>query len=1387
MSNFSKELWDTDIKHFAEEYSEDICNVILKIINGEYDEDVVSFEEEYGEECFNAIKKLIADELKGEELRGFIEEYSEDFVNDIKALVDKRVFASKNMNSLIFNFLPSKIRGVYRFDASISEIESKDDVSTYVEHKLSFIPSEYASLFADIAGSASTGAFYSNKVIQDNPHHSSLRGKIKEYFSNYPYFNNHVDGEDKESVNWLEAQFVRKILAPILTPAGMLKVEPQKEVRRRKPDFAVEGEKKYVFEVDGFGKFKQRSDLDNFLRRQNMLAAAGWIVYRFSYTDIIQHSAVTKRVIYDIFKNDPALKSFLCDSSQISLFEDTTSPSLTADPFEIVNSFYLVQDYFAGQLVENGWDSGTRINIQDGFTFDFPFVATALSALYKFLNSIEKICEVDFDLPEISVLGSTNNNSLQLHPLIKISHSADDTSEIEITPAVIRQNKPSLINLLTDNSEVSVNFRSNLDLQTIKEGLAYITDSIFKYKGGTNEFQNPTLKEIFDKKDVLGIFPTGSGKSFCFWLPALIKPGITLVICPLKSLMRDQCSTLENYGIYSAAYITSDIKDKVEREQIILDAMLGKIKILYVAPERIRINKFLNDLERLQEFVKINYLVIDEAHCISEWGHDFRPSYLNIPFFFQKLKMKNPGIQLIALTATAGQMIRKDIVNILHLHDGEGGNVKAAKDFDRKEFSYQIVPVRNNNEKQEAFETTLLESIPIALKTTELDEVLQNTNHRREKGVGIIYSIYADPHGMHSVYDGIAHYMYQTKALLGEYGENNHYGLNDYGTGRVRAFSSKSPTLCPNCNSYNYVAYPKAPKQRNEEEEVEEDEDIENAELKGGRKKCRDCGHVFILNSKNAVRPTNYDKQTRKNQEDFKKGAIDILVATKGFGMGIDKGSVRFVLHTSLSSGIESWYQEAGRAGRDSERAHCVILADLQTDQCINDLNKKIVKMPPCYNNCPYGRESLCDYGKQHVFIKRSYPGIESDVISIVKTFDQLINAFFNTVNEEEWVTFKTHHTKLKSHELALFRLKLLGIVQDFFVEYKDGVHFKVRLNICKNTEGKITINTRHDYLVANLIRYLNQNKLYSGDPDRDESSISKKTNECKAKHDFGITERLERLSQERKLLHYEDYKSFYHNIINYLFVILDHTYTDILRMRYQSLWDLFRVVQNEDNECRRPLILGNFGAQLFEPGYRCNLCDACIDDLDFPVESRIPPAQTQSMKELQTQLEEAFFAQTFDFNWLVNLWDALKDYPRDVFRQSCGVLEGNPVNFTALFFCREFAPDDEKEAYSHRLLETANRHLDFEDITRIFSTSPNAYKINLFFLLNDKYGKMNNEPGIRWIYEESKKLLKTGNDKRLYALHETLGFLYLTDEMENTYTGRLNDALKKLEVMANG
>lgn len=1379
MSNFSKNLWDTDIKHFAEKYGEDVCNAILKMMDGEYEE----FKEEYGVECFTAIERLLADELEGEELRSFIDNYGEDFVQDIKMLAREWVFAAKNMNSLIFNFLPSKIRGVYRFDASLSEIESKDDVSTYVEHKLSFIPSEYASLFADIAGSASTGAFYSNKVIQDNQHHSALRGKIKEYFSNYDYFNNHVDGEDKESVNWLEAQFVRKILAPILTPAGMLKVEPQKEVRRRYPDFAVEGEKKYVFEVDGFGKFKQRSDLDNFLRRQNMLAAAGWIVYRFSYTDIIQHSAVTKRVIYDIFKNDPALESFLCDSSQCSLFEDTTSPSLTADPFEIVNSFYLVQDYFAGQLVENGWDSGTRINIQDGFTFDFPFVATALSALYKFLNSIEKICEVDFDLPGISILGSANNNSLQLHPLIKISHSAEETSEIEISPAVIRQNKPSLINLLTDNSEVSVNFRSNLDLQTIKEGLAYITDSVFKYEGGTNKYQNQTLKEIFDKRDVLGIFPTGSGKSFCFWLPALIKPGITIVICPLRSLMRDQCSTLENYGIFSAAYINSDIEDKVEREQIILDVILGKIKILYVAPERIRINKFLNDLERLQEFVNINYLVIDEAHCISEWGHDFRPSYLNIPFFFQKLKLKNPDVQLIALTATAGQMIRKDIINILHLRDGEGGNVKSATDFDRERFSYQIVLVRNNNEKQEAFETTLLESIPIALKTNELDEVLQNTNHRREKGVGIIYAIYADPHGMHSVYDGIAHYMYQTKTMLGEHGDSDDYQLEDYAAGRVRAFSSKSPTLCPKCNSYDYVAY----RRNHEAEEIEEDDDIENAELGGGRKRCRNCGHVFVLNSQNAVRPTKYDKQTRKNQEDFKRGSIDILVATKGFGMGIDKGSVRFVLHTSLSSGIESWYQEAGRAGRDSERAHCIILADFPKDQCINDLNKKILKTPPCYNTCPYGRESLCDYGKQHVFIKRSYPGIDSDVVSIVKTFDRLINAFFSEINEEGWVTFQTTHTKLKSHELALFRLKLLGIVQDFVVIYGGGVHFNVKLNVYKSSDKRVALNTSSDYPVANLIKYMNQNKLYSSDPDWDELSISKKTNECKAKHDSGITERLERLSQERKLLHYEDYKSFYHNIINYLFVILDHTYNDILKMRYQSLWNLFKVVQNENNECRRPVILNNFGSQLFEPGYRCNLCDACIEDLDFPVDSRVPPKQTHSTMELQKQLEDAFLSQTFDFDQLISLRDESLDYPRDVFRRSCGILEGNAVNFAALFFCREFAPNDEKEAYSLRLLEAANKYLDFESITRIYDTSPSAYRIKLLLLLNDKYGRMNSDMGIRWIYEESKRRLKTSNDKGLSVLHETLGFLYLTDEMKNTYTGRLDEALSKLEVMTNG
>lgn len=202
---------------------------------------------------------------------------------------------------------------------------------------------------------------------------------------------------------------------------------------------------------------------------------------------------------------------------------------------------------------------------------------------------------------------------------------------------------------------------------------------------GYDEFR-PLQKEIIERvllgKDCLVLMPTGGGKSLCFQLPTLMLPGMAIVISPLISLMKDQVDALRTNGI-SANLINStisqdDIADVMER------AKAGKLKILYIAPERLSVPGFEDFLHELQ----INLIAIDEAHCISEWGHDFRPDYRNL----KVLRKKFPRIPIIALTATATENVRNDIVKQLDLSDAQ----IFVSSFNRPNLSYEVLPKKDS-------------------------------------------------------------------------------------------------------------------------------------------------------------------------------------------------------------------------------------------------------------------------------------------------------------------------------------------------------------------------------------------------------------------------------------------------------------------------------------------------------------------------------------------------------------------------------------------------------------------------------------------------------------------------------------------------------------------
>ncbi|ANU22128.1 DNA helicase RecQ [Planococcus donghaensis] len=334
--------------------------------------------------------------------------------------------------------------------------------------------------------------------------------------------------------------------------------------------------------------------------------------------------------------------------------------------------------------------------------------------------------------------------------------------------------------------------------------------------------QEQAITQVFEGHNSICVMPTGGGKSMCYQIPALVMEGTTIVVSPLISLMKDQVDALLAAGI-PAAYINSSL-DFDEVRETLMDVQRGAIKLLYIAPERLDSEMFLNELQG----VHVPLIAVDEAHCISQWGHDFRPSYRLISRMTE-LFPNNPTV--LALTATATPQVREDICRILNIEEQH----TVMTGFERANLTFSVV------------------------RGQDRERFVKEYVAKNDKEAGIIYA------ATRKTVDAVYEMLIKKGIKAAKY----HAGMSDH--------------------------------------------------------------------------------ERKSGQERFLNDEVTVMVATNAFGMGIDKSNIRFVIHYQVPKNMESYYQEAGRAGRDGLPSECIVLyasQDVQTQRFLIDQAQDPSRIP---------------------------------------------------------------------------------------------------------------------------------------------------------------------------------------------------------------------------------------------------------------------------------------------------------------------------------------------------------------------------------------------------------------------------------------------------------
>ena len=455
--------------------------------------------------------------------------------------------------------------------------------------------------------------------------------------------------------------------------------------------------------------------------------------------------------------------------------------------------------------------------------------------------------------------------------------------------------------------------------------------------------------------DTIVLLPTGGGKSIIYQLAGFLMPGVTLVVDPIIALMHDQIEGLQSYGIDRAIAIYSEERSAQERKIRLVEN--GHCHFAFLSPERLQSPRFRLAIHGLAETFPINMAVIDEAHCVSEWGHEFRPAYLSLANSLRGLTspiMQDRPPTIIAMTGTASRAVLRDMLNDLEIDKENSDSLIRPESFDRKEITFNVV--QTTPELASAKLKAVLRRLP-AEAGMPGSEYYKARGRRTNSGIVFVPTVGGNT--------GIDAAMQDVR---------------DATSADITCYSGTAP------RSFEILG-----------------EDQE------------------------------WNHTKRGNARAFKSNIAPVLVATKAYGMGIDKPNIRYTIHYGLPHSLEQYYQEAGRAGRDRHEAQSTLifreLSQERSNQLLNlDLELQQLKVMSQEAGKDYAARD--DVTTALYFHTKSFPGTDEEIRDIEDLLRHIVDRL------PEIPLTLPFEDKQSSKEKAIYRLYRLGFVKDYTVDY---------------------------------------------------------------------------------------------------------------------------------------------------------------------------------------------------------------------------------------------------------------------------------------------------------------------------------------------------------------